>query len=766
MCKSLLIAVLALFAYVNTRAWTGSSDSLYSSYPLRNEIRQSLLQRRHPNLKRFLSGPNTQNKGNTSHRGAMNDIEIEGRDSVAVAWIAENIGYGNAITVDTASNVFIVAGSGSFTTIMYDSTGTQQWLDQYRSGEKGNDIAVGPSGNVYVTGFGLNGSDYQYVTIKYSPEGAMQWVSNHSSGDLARVLALDPLGGICITGLAGSDYLTVRYGSDGALLWEARYDGGLSESPFAIVVDLSGNVYVTGYAEQPGGTFAEYATVKYGPGGDQRWVSSYQGQIGGWNAATSIAVNDEGAVFVTGESSIDYEYDFATIKYDSSGTEEWATRYDGGGNDLRPVMAVGQSGDLYVAGSSGYTLSEDYVTIKFDSSGVRNWVARYGRLQNASDLVMAIAADEEGNVYVTGASEGSMTEYDFATVKYDRLGNPQWVARYGLAEGSYDFATDIALDAEGNVLVTGSSILDGDIYSTTIKYVQFPYSCGSNQVAAIEPAHESLITSDSVSLIWSRAFSQMNRYWLEADTDSLFSTPFIDSLLMDTVYTLHPLEHDRVFWWRVRARSSQGWGRFSEARNFFVFQSIPPPPAPVSPSNDAVGVPVDLVFIWAPAPGAESYTLQLSDAVDFSMLIVDADSTSGVSFDMSGLSNDVTYYWRVSAINALGTSEWSEVWTFTAGTVTAVDVSGVTPTVLTLSQNYPNPFNPSTTITYGLPERTHVRLRIFDALGQQITVLVDGEREAGWHEIQMGNHELASGIYFYRIEAGRSIITKKLLLVR
>jgi glucuronoarabinoxylan endo-1,4-beta-xylanase len=89
-----------------------------------------------------------------------------------------------------------------------------------------------------------------------------------------------------------------------------------------------------------------------------------------------------------------------------------------------------------------------------------------------------------------------------------------------------------------------------------------------------------------------------------------------------------------------------------------------------------------------------------------------------------------------------------------------------TPTHFSLSQNYPNPFNPSTTIRYGLPNRSNVTLRVFNTLGQQVAELVNGEIEAGYHEARLDGSQLSSGVYFYRIEAGSLVAAKKLLLVR
>jgi hypothetical protein len=118
------------------------------------------------------------------------------------------------------------------------------------------------------------------------------------------------------------------------------------------------------------------------------------------------------------------------------------------------------------------------------------------------------------------------------------------------------------------------------------------------------------------------------------------------------------------------------------------------------------------------------------------------------------------------------------------------------PTEFSLSQNYPNPFNPATTIRYGLPEKSYVKLEIFNLLGERTAILVDGVQEAAYHEVVFDDHGFAgglsargasppllsqrgwrgyaSGVYFYRLTAlptdgGRPevyIESKKLILMR
>jgi hypothetical protein len=83
-----------------------------------------------------------------------------------------------------------------------------------------------------------------------------------------------------------------------------------------------------------------------------------------------------------------------------------------------------------------------------------------------------------------------------------------------------------------------------------------------------------------------------------------------------------------------------------------------------------------------------------------------------------------------------------------------------------LMQNYPNPFNPTTNIRYGLPRSGFVTLTVFNSIGQQVAQLVNGERQAGYHHVIFHGDGLASGVYFYRLEAGSFVSTKKLLLLK
>jgi len=90
----------------------------------------------------------------------------------------------------------------------------------------------------------------------------------------------------------------------------------------------------------------------------------------------------------------------------------------------------------------------------------------------------------------------------------------------------------------------------------------------------------------------------------------------------------------------------------------------------------------------------------------------------------------------------------------------------VIPVNFSLYQNYPNPFNPNTKIKYGIPERTFIDLRIYDILGREVELLMNEEQDAGYYEINFNAANLSSGVYFYRLQAGSFIETKKMVLMK
>ena len=104
---------------------------------------------------------------------------------------------------------------------------------------------------------------------------------------------------------------------------------------------------------------------------------------------------------------------------------------------------------------------------------------------------------------------------------------------------------------------------------------------------------------------------------------------------------------------------------------------------------------------------------------------------------------------------------------FTAPDTTTVGVNTLeTIDGYVLGQNYPNPFNPATTISFSFPTQSFVSLRVFDALGREVSILLSEQLSAGTYARQWNATGLASGVYFYRLQAGPFVDVKKLVLLR
>lgn len=187
------------------------------------------------------------------------------------------------------------------------------------------------------------------------------------------------------------------------------------------------------------------------------------------------------------------------------------------------------------------------------------------------------------------------------------------------------------------------------------------------------------------------------------------------------------------------------------------------------PENHAQEVNLSSVMLaWQSLPEAATYDLQVSLHNNFSVLLDSTFALDATSFTPSTLARRVWHYWRVRGITASGeTGPWSTPFRFsTTETSVFAEEDDVIPESFVLEPNYPNPFNPQTTIGYTLPEATHVYLAVYDALGRQVAVLVDGARPAGRHETVFDAARLPSGMYLYRMTADGQVRTGRMMLLK
>jgi uncharacterized delta-60 repeat protein len=441
---------------------------------------------------------------------------------VDTAWVRRFNGLGNgadtawAIAVDDSGNVLVTGstvGSGTgndWTTIKYNPNGDTVWVRQYASpgiyNERPSSIAIGNSGDIYITGFTMSSNFGDYLTIKYSPAGETLWTKRldgpENGFDFATAITIDGAENIYVAGYTEGqavldyDYLTVKYDPSGNQQWARVYNSALNrrDEAKAIGVDWLGNVYVTGSSNTLGSANYDYTTIKYSPPGDFRWAMNYNGPADSTDMVNALVLDDSGNIFVTGSSiGTGTSTDFATIKYTPLAETVWIRRYNSPANDSDEgsAIAVDNWGNVYVTGSSkGSVTGYDYTTIKYSPLGETLWTRTYNGPANNNDIANGIKVDAQGNVYATGYSESTGTGYDYATVKYNSSGSQQWVARYNGPVNSTDQTEAIAVDGYGNVYVTGYSEGINPDWAT-IKYVQPGYL--SRDVGAVTIASPSYV---------------------------------------------------------------------------------------------------------------------------------------------------------------------------------------------------------------------------------------------------------------------------------
>jgi uncharacterized delta-60 repeat protein len=299
------------------------------------------------------------------------------------------------IVVDRVGNIYVTGyitllGTDIYT-IKYNSNGVYIWGKVIESPGNGEDKAWGIvvdslGNNIYLCGQTFNdtmGNDF--TVARYDSSGSQIWLNKYNGpgleDDKAFGIVVDRLNNIYVTGYStgmnsGMDFTTIKYNNAGNILWVNRYNDtliNLNDKAFGIVVDRSGNSYVTGYTTRDTAGITDYLTMKINPNGETEWKAVYNGTGNFQDTAFAITLPkcSEG-VYVTGGSS----------------------RIDSAGN----LDAV----------TLKYTLKDGLLV---DSS-------KFNGIGNKNDLGNCITADTSGNVYVGGFTETIADSYNIMLLKY------------------------------------------------------------------------------------------------------------------------------------------------------------------------------------------------------------------------------------------------------------------------------------------------------------------------------------------------------------
>ncbi len=235
----------------------------------------------------------------------------------------------------------------------------------------------------------------------------------------------------------------------------------------AMAVDANGNVYVTG--SMTAGTTFDFLTTKLSPSGAILWQKTFAGPAGKSDAALAVAIDASGNAIVTGPSTNAAGLgDIKTIKYATDGTVLWERLVDGNRDDASYAIAVDASNNIVIAGESINTAGNaDIRVLKYAADGTLAWSKTFDF--GYDDFMSDLAVDASGNIAVSGVSQNAAGNADWRVVRIaGATGAQLWQQSFD--GGGEDQTYAVAADSGGNVLVAGYAVVNGNANARVAKY--------------------------------------------------------------------------------------------------------------------------------------------------------------------------------------------------------------------------------------------------------------------------------------------------------
>jgi Secretion system C-terminal sorting domain len=428
----------------------------------------------------------------------------------------------------------------------------------------------------------------------------------------------------------------------------------------------------------------------------------------------------DGNFIVAGISRISSYYKMYVVKYNNLGDTVFSKSYDTNVMDTYDAKWIEETYDkgLIIAGSGPGPNGDAYL-VKMDSIGTVVWFRSYGG-NNLDQGYCVKETPDKGYILLSRTTSFSSTE-DIMVTKTDSLGSIKW--QKIIDTGTEDFPSELDLVNNSGYIVTGQSVgysnlIRLDLNGDTLWHRKFT-TIGINSVQTLSNGfilggesggngiyNSSIMKTDSLgNQIWQRSYNTLG---------------FEDIS-------------------RVRERKN---------KNGFVFCG------------------------WADTAFIGDYNIAMFKITDTNGVVISQKFFSPYTrynrFNSLSNTDDNGFIFAGNTVMEFGVSSGYLVKTDSLGNIkVGIHQNGIEiPEGFTVEQNYPNPFNPSTTILYEIPKNEFVKIKVFDITGRELLTLVNELQHPGSYKVTFDGQNFASGIYFYKIEAGDFTETRRMVLIR
>lgn len=343
--------------------------------------------------------------------------------------------------------------------------------------------ATDNAGNIYCCGTTQNsGTNTDLQVAKYSPAGVLLWSKTYNGTanafDAANAMVIDITGNIYVTGganySAGFDMVTIKYNSSGDTVWVRRYNGtqNISDEASSITIDTAGNIYVAGYSTNTGNS-SDATVLKYSPSGALLFAKTFNSGPNQADGLLDVRVDNSFNIYVPGYAgSTNSGNNFWIMKLNSTGDTVWSKIFNGSSNasDFAKKIRIDTLGNVYAAGYLDNTGSgTDIFVVKVSSSGVVQWTKTITGPGNDTDEPYGLEVDNSFNSYLACRTTVSGANTDIMTVKLNPSGDTSWVRKFGGTANINDEPRALKIDVFGNVY-TGGYVINSNLDIALLRY--------------------------------------------------------------------------------------------------------------------------------------------------------------------------------------------------------------------------------------------------------------------------------------------------------